>query len=97
MPECDADVNNREIQYDQPWLHFAVPYSSEKFDSCVRYAPIIRNGTNTFFVETNQCSPAMFNRSETIECSDFVYASNEKNIQTEVRLCSILKSFPKIN
>lgn len=27
----------------------------------------------------------MFNTSEQIECSDFVYATDEKNVQTEVK------------
>lgn len=86
MPECDVAENSREIVYDQPWLHFAIPTKNGKFDSCVRYAPINRNGPSALFNDTDQCNPDSFNTSSTVPCTEFVYASDEKNIQTEVRI-----------
>lgn len=85
VPECESALNNREIPYDQPWLDSAIPFSNGKIDSCVRYAPIIRDRS---FSDSGQCESHMFNKSQTIHCSEYVYESNEKNIQTEVRTFS---------
>lgn len=80
MPECDLGVNNREIPFDQPWLPNAIPYSDGKIESCFRYAP--KNQTKT---EDGQCSAEMFDKVE-ITCSEYVYASQERNLQTEVKV-----------
>lgn len=81
MPACDiAQTNNpRDIAYDQPWLRYAIPSTDGKFDKCFRYA--IKNQT-TFGL--NQCNADMFDNSTKIECTKYIYASDEKNIQTEV-------------
>lgn len=81
MPECEFG-NNRGIPFDQPWLRYAIPFSDGEYATCFRYAPMIyTNGT----VTTDECTAEMFNNSATIECTEFVYASDEKNLQTEVR------------
>lgn len=84
MPECeDITVNNRELEFNQPWLNFAIPPDSaanKKVHSCVRYAPIAAALTNG----TGQCTADSFNKEQTIECTEFVYATDERNIQTEV-------------
>lgn len=91
MPECDDDIDIRELQYDQPWLHFAIPSSSaNKIENCVRYAPLLRNETSARQGGSNQCTSDMFNTSQTIACSEYVYASDEKNIQTEVSIIYIV-------
>lgn len=80
VPECDIGANNREIPYNQPWLASAIPYSNGKFDQCHRYAPVNQNKlTDTF-----QCDSNLFNTSQIIPCSEYIYASDEKNVQTEV-------------
>lgn len=81
MPECDiSETNNRDIRYDQPWLRHAIPSTNGKYDKCFRYA--IKNQTSS---EVNQCNADIFDNSTKIECTDYIYASDEKNIQTEVR------------
>lgn len=82
MPECDIGANNREIQYDQPWLHFAIPYSNGKIKNCVRYAPSERNGTEE---SKMHCNTEMFDVSREIACTEYIYSSDEMNLQTEVR------------
>lgn len=79
MPGCDIGENNREIEYDQPWLNFAIPHSNGKIKNCVRFAPLEGHES-----ESDRCSAEMFNRSIEIECFEFIYASDETNIQTEV-------------
>lgn len=81
MPECDIGVNNREIQFDQPWLPNAIPYSNDQIDRCFRYVP--KNQTET---EYGKCSAEMFDKHVKIPCTEYVYASQERNLQTEVTL-----------
>lgn len=78
VPECEASNNNRDLPFDQPWLHIAIPSKSEKLDNCFRYAP--KNRTT----EPGKCTADMFDTSKRIACNEFIYASDEKNIQTEV-------------
>lgn len=85
MPECDIDGNDRDVPLDQPWLSLAIPSSNGKLNNCVRYAPIIMNGSSTSPIGKNQCNSDMFNTSLTIPCTENVYASDEMNVQTEVR------------
>lgn len=78
VPECDVGVNNRDIPYDQPWLSAAIPYSNNKIDRCFRYAP--KNYTSV----SAECSADLFDNTTTIPCTEFIYASDETNVQTEV-------------
>lgn len=81
MPECDVDgVNNRDLVYNQQWLRYAIPFNDGKYDNCYRYAPT----HSTITTGSGQCSADMFNTSMKIACTEFVYASDERNIQTEV-------------
>lgn len=80
MPNCDVGENNREIIYDQPWLMYAIPTSKHGFESCYHYA---RN--DSFSGNENQCSRDLFNTSNRIECTEFVYKTDEINVQTEVK------------
>lgn len=80
MPECDVGhASNRDIQYDQPWLRYAIPLTNGKYDKCFRYA--IKNQTS---LETTQCDADKFNKYERMTCTEYVYASDEINVQTEV-------------
>lgn len=80
MPECDiAELNNRDIAYNQPWLQYAIPTFNGKYDKCYRYA--LKNQT-TFGLD--QCSADMFDNSTRVKCTEYIYASDETNIQTEV-------------
>lgn len=79
MPNCDIGENNREISYDQPWLSNAIPSSSGTFDSCSHYAL-----KDNILIRPGQCNANVFNTSMKVKCSEFVYASDEKNLQTEV-------------
>lgn len=82
MPECDiGEASNRDIQYDQPWLRYAIPSHDGKYDKCFRYA--IKNQTS---FGTPQCDTDNFDNSTKIECTEYVYASDERNLQTEVKL-----------
>lgn len=80
MPECEAGENNRDLPYDQPWLKNAIPLENGKLDHCHRFSPKNR----TIIEPTNQCSANMFDSSTKIACTEYIYASDEKNIQTEV-------------
>lgn len=84
VSECDVGENDREIEYDQPWLHYAIPYENGKIKNCVRYARLERRETGTP-AERDQCTAEIFNRSSEIECSEYIYSSDEKNLQTEAR------------
>lgn len=81
MPECDVGENNREIAYNSTWSKYAIPTLNGKFEKCFRYAP-----TNPITHESGQCTADMFDNSTKIGCTEFIYASDEKNIQTEVPL-----------
>lgn len=76
MPECEEGEDNRQIPFNQSWLHYAIP-SNDTQKNCIRYAP--KNGLNN-----NQCNADFFNTSSRIECSEYIYASDERNVQTEV-------------
>lgn len=82
MPECESSENNRDLAYNQPWLNIAIPATDGKFDNCYRYAP--KNKT----ADTGQCSADMFDTSTKIPCTEFIHASDERNMQTEVIICS---------
>lgn len=80
MPECEFSVNDRDLLYNQPWLSNAIPTKNGKFDNCHRFAP-----SNATSLETlDQCTANMFDSSKIIPCSEFIYTSDEINIQTEV-------------
>lgn len=80
MPGCDIGVDNREIPFDQLWLPNAIPSTNGRIDSCFRYA--LKNETNFGNV---QCSAEMFDENVKIACSEYIYASDERNLQTEVK------------
>ncbi|XP_031629050.1 solute carrier family 22 member 7-like isoform X2 [Contarinia nasturtii] len=83
VPECDVGGNNRDIEYDQPWLRFGIPTSDDGLlKDCVRYAPINKSLSGAF----NGCSADMFDKSQEIECSEYIYASDERNVQTEFNI-----------
>lgn len=92
MPECDFIAeNNRAIEFNQQWLNFSIPPDStanNKIANCVRYAPVTDATTNNLTTAlpngTGQCTADSFNTMQTIECTEYVYASDERNIQTEV-------------
>lgn len=81
MPECDG-INAENREFDQRWLNFTIPLDStannNKVANCVRYAP------STWSNETRQCVPESFNTMQTVQCTEYVHASDERNIQTEV-------------
>lgn len=76
MPECETAQNNRNISYSQPWLKNAIPSVGGKLDHCHRFAIINKT--------SNQCTADMFDSTTKIPCDDYVYASDEINMQTEV-------------
>lgn len=81
VPECDVKgVNNRDLSYKQPWLPYAIPTINKEYEKCYRYAPI-----NSAIGGNGQCSSDMFNKSQKIACTDYIYASDERNLQTEVK------------
>lgn len=80
VPECEFNANNRDLMYDQAWLSNAVPQLDEKFDNCYRYAP--KNLSSTPLA--GQCTSDIFDTSKKIACTEYVYTTDEKNIQTEV-------------
>lgn len=85
MPECDVGENNRQILFNQTWVHYAIPTLNDTLEKCERNAPantIEIDGISTGI----QCSAEHFNRSSKIKCDEYIYASDEKNLQTEVKL-----------
>lgn len=78
MPECEVGNNNRELAFNQPWLNYAIPSENGKYDKCYRYAP--KSNLN----DPGKCSADMFDTSKRIECTEYIYASDEVNLQTEV-------------
>lgn len=84
VPECDIGENNRNIPFMQPWVSHGIPMKNEKLDNCVHYA--LKNST------IGQCSAdTAFDTSKEIPCTEFIHATDERNIQTEVK-----NSEPKI-
>lgn len=84
--ECDIDDDNRNIPYNRTWLNNAiplVPLNNDKFESCLRFAP-----QNSSTIGTEKCSADMFDTATKIKCSEFIHASDERNLQTEVNHCS---------
>lgn len=86
VPECDVGDNNRDISYEQPWLKYAIPQSSNGYgyDNCVRYAPI-----NSSTISPHECDINNFNTLKQIKCTEFVYTTDETNVQTEVIISRI--------
>lgn len=82
VPECEAGNNNRELPFNQTWLNNAIPMENGKFDKCHRYAPKVYTSALS---DPGQCSADMFDTSKKIECTEYVYSSNEINLQTEVK------------
>lgn len=88
MPECEFGANNRELPFNQPWLSDAIPLENGKLDNCHRYAP-----RNWSAGEPGRCNANMFDTSTKISCNEFIYASDEKNIQTEVDSKQVIIDF----
>lgn len=90
VPECELGNNNRELTFNQPWLENAIPSKNGKFDKCQRYAP-----KNWTIDEPGKCSADMFDTSNKIKCTEFVYGSDERNLQTEVKkiMCFFIHSY----
>lgn len=77
VPECEAGNNNRELPFKPTWIENAIPSKNGKLEKCNRYAPI-----NTM---AGQCSADLFDTSKELKCTEFIYASDEVNLQTEVK------------
>lgn len=78
VPECDlADRNNRDLKYNQPWLKYAIPSTNDTIDKCHRYASI--NSTSI-----DRCDASRFDTTQQIKCTEFVYKTDEINLQTQV-------------
>lgn len=88
----DHANNNRLIQYDQPWLPFAIPSTNSSFENCFRYAPANLSDVDGSIVGIGQCNAQSFDVTKKIECTEFVYRSDEKNLQTEVTIAAIFTS-----
>ncbi|XP_031625594.1 organic cation transporter-like protein [Contarinia nasturtii] len=78
VSECDLGDNNREISYDQPWLKYALPLTSNGYEKCFRYA-------SSSSLE-NQCDANSFNTTKLIGCTEFIYTTDEINVQTEFNI-----------
>lgn len=83
VPECESGVDNRDIPYNQSWLRNAIPLKDGKLDMCSRYAP--KNWI------TSQCSADMFDVTTEISCTEYIHASDERNLQTEVKNILLIK------
>lgn len=79
VPECDVGENNREISYDQLWLKDAIPKSENGFENCFRYA-----SNNSYTSKEHECDRDQFDTNRRIQCTEFVYKTDETNVQTEV-------------
>lgn len=80
VPECDvASTNNRELIFDHPWLKNAIPKSENGFENCFRFAP-----NNSFEPNEHKCDGDQFDTTRQIQCTEFVYKTDETNVQTEV-------------
>lgn len=77
MPECEI---GNDIPFNQPWLKNAIPSTNGKFDNCYRYAP-----KNLTTADPGKCSADMFDASRKIACTEFIHATDERNLQTEVK------------
>lgn len=79
VPECEFSEDNRDLPFNQPWLNNAIPSKNGKLDNCYRYAP--KNEA----IEPGKCSADMFDTSMKIPCTEYIHASDERNMQTEVK------------
>lgn len=73
------------LQYDQSWLSYAIPSKSDSFEKCFRYAPVNISENSESLIENAQCDEKLFDTTKRIECTEFVYRTDEKNVMTEVR------------
>lgn len=95
VPECEFGVNNRDLMYSQSWLNNTIPQLDEKFDSCHRYAPM--ENLTSIELSSDKCAAEMFDSSQRISCSEYIYTSDEKNIQTEVGKYANILSITSLN
>lgn len=88
--ECDSDNTN----YWPQWLENAVPFGNDNEPAkCLRYQFVdefINDGSNSTIDDDHRqqhcTNEASFNRSEVIECSEFVYEPGEVTILQEVHI-----------
>lgn len=71
--------NNGIVEFDQPWLSQAIPLSNRSFENCLRFEV-----NRSIPIESGQCLDSYFNRAQTRKCDDFVFKTDERNIQNEV-------------
>lgn len=75
IPECDS-LNKSSLASD--WLTHAIPSKyHDTLEQCLRYKPFLDiKGNST-------CNDFGFNKSNIIECKDFVYETSEETIVNE--------------
>lgn len=78
IPECDSLEPN--VKFKPDWIARAVPMEANgKPSQCLRYVPDTKLRTDDL-----TCPGVSFNRSQTEQCGDFVYATDEVTLVNEV-------------
>lgn len=78
IPECDSLESNVKLKPD--WIADAVPIGSNgKPSQCLRYMPELTSSS-----KDSTCPGWSFNRSQTEQCGDFVYDTEEVTLVNEV-------------
>lgn len=67
--------------YDQKWLSHAIPFKNGRPEKCSRYVAVSHEPAID-----GQCPKTLFNESNVIGCTEFIFRSNEYRIMREVKL-----------
>lgn len=82
IPECDSPEGQNAYRPD--WLRHAIPIGANgKPSQCLRYAAAAADTSG----ESNSgltCPAWSFNQSATVECDEFVFATDEVTLVNEV-------------
>lgn len=65
--------------YLPPWINNSVPIENGVPARCSRY-----ESRNSSAVDEFECTADLFNRSNVVQCNEFVYKNEERTIATEV-------------
>lgn len=82
VSECDIDDGN--IRFEPHWIQNAIPFKNKAPEKCLRFGT--NSSLNSLYDSfENECPGKMFNHSEIITCTEFVFKTHENRISNEVK------------
>lgn len=85
IPGCDLSVENNN--YNQSWLRDAIPYKHGRPAKCLRYKSTVNSNLSELTTTPGgeqSCPAVTFDRSQVIQCNEFIFKTNEHRISKEV-------------